>query len=61
MDIFNLMTDSHFRDIPQCLLKLVDDMLIQAETKDECLQRFRIVLKKCEDAGIKLLLGKLEM
>lgn len=61
MDEFNLRTDKPMMDLSGWLLKLVDDMLIQARTKSELLQRLRIVLERCKQTGIKLSLSKLEM
>lgn len=59
-DEFNIRTDAAVHGLPW-LLKIVDDMLIQAPTRDLLFSRLRIVLGRCRIAGIKLSLEKLEV
>ncbi len=43
------------------VLKLVDDLLVQAPTKEELLQRIRQVLQRCQQHGMILSKRKLEI
>ena len=54
-DWFNLETDKAVWDLLVLwLLKIVDDMLVQARTEQELFARIRIVLQRCRDAGITI-------
>ncbi|TRY78256.1 hypothetical protein TCAL_15371 [Tigriopus californicus] len=57
---FNMLeiTDGAVADLVW-LLKIVDDMLVQAPTEQILYKRLRIVLARCREAGIKLSIDKL--
>jgi hypothetical protein len=57
-EVFSYKTDKAVADLGW-LLKIVDDMLVQARTLEELFQRIRIVLQRCREFGIKLSLAKL--
>ena len=60
-DWFNLETDKAVWDLLfRWLLKIVDDMLVQARTEQELYSRIRMVLQRCREAGITISLRKLE-
>ena len=52
-------TDQAFEGIPY-LLKIVDDMLIQASSIEMLVERVVEILLRCRKSGIKLLLSKME-
>ena len=58
-DEFCRWTDSALTGLP-CLLKIVDDMLIQAPTMSVLRSRLHEVLLRCRQAGIKLSLSKMD-
>ena len=61
-DEFCFRTDQALGDLlNDWLLKIVDDMLIQAPTKELLFDRLNVVLERCRAAGIKLSKKKLAM
>ena len=52
-DVFLKATDAAVADL-LWLLKMVDDILIWAETKSQLFERIRIFLKRCETANLKM-------
>jgi hypothetical protein len=59
-DEFNIRTDAVVqKHLMTWLLKIIDNMLIQAPDLQEAFQRLRFVLACCRKAGIKLSLAKL--
>lgn len=59
-DEFCIRTDRAMAGLPW-LMKIVDDLLVQAPTMKIALERYELVLKRCRDHGIKLSLEKMEM
>ena len=57
-DEFCVRTDEAVADLPY-VLKIVDDLLIQAETEEQLFLRLREVLNRCREFGIKISLRKL--
>ena len=58
-DEWNLQSDNAFIRLLN-LLKLIDDLLVQAESQEVCLLHLRDVLQSCRDFGITISLKKLE-
>eukprot|EP00095_Tigriopus_kingsejongensis_P000660 maker-scaffold311_size212931-snap-gene-1.16 protein:Tk00660 transcript:maker-scaffold311_size212931-snap-gene-1.16-mRNA-1 annotation:"hypothetical protein ETSY2_36450" len=59
-DFFNRKSDMAVLGL-LWLLKIVDDMLVQAETLEQLLVRIRIVLERCRQHGITVSLKKFEI
>lgn len=57
-DEFNIRTDAAVEGL-EWLMKIVDDMLVQAPSRDVLFVRLRMVLDRCREAGIRLSLDKL--
>lgn len=59
-DEFCQRTDEAVAGLEEFLLKIVDDMCVQAETLPQLWSRLRIVLQRCRSAGIRISYAKLE-
>lgn len=59
-DEFCRRTDEALTGLDEWLLKIVDDLCIQAPTLDIALKRLTVVLERCRTAGIKLSRKKLQ-